>query len=64
MLNLRARIEDLQEQSYEEFFNALAMQFLGKQNKQRLTIILKGTFTKMHVFDYTRLNNLSALSGF
>lgn len=59
------RIEAFKKLTYEEFLN-LARAMLGRTNKRRLAILLKGNIPEDNVFNYTETNirNLQDMSQF
>ncbi len=50
------RIEAFKQLTYSEF-KELTQNFLGKKNKRRVAILLKGSIPEDNVFDYHRLKN-------
>lgn len=54
------RIEGLKELTYEEFLNFSHL-YMGKTNKRRLAILLKGTIPEDKVFSYQRIGDLTQL---
>jgi len=57
---LNQRIKGFEDLTFEEFV-ALAQQFLGRSNKQRLAIFIKGKIPEDVVLDYKKMNSASAL---
>jgi|694.fasta_scaffold03504_12 insulysin len=54
------RIAGFSNLKYGEFLN-LATEFLGKQNKRRLGLLMKGILPENNIFHYTRLSSISQL---
>ncbi len=57
---LDKRIAGLQELSYDEFLSK-TKNFLGRGNKRRFAILLKGILPDSNIFQYQRLNSLQQL---
>lgn len=57
---MNKRIDAMQALSYREFMD-LAKMFLGKQNRQRLGILVKGEIPKEHHLSYTRAQTWNAI---
>lgn len=57
---LKKRIELLEQLNYDEFVK-FAKTFLGRSNKRRLAVMIKGTIPETHEFEYFPIKNLSAL---
>ncbi len=54
------RIQGMEELSYPEFLQ-LSKQFLGRQNKKRLAILVKGAIPKENQFKFNRLRSITEL---
>lgn len=57
---LDKRIEGFKNLTYEEFLN-FSRAYLGKANKRRLGILLKGNIPEENAFNYTRVNDIRQL---
>lgn len=57
---LKKRIELLEQLTYDQFVK-FAKAFLGRSNKQRLAVIIKGNVPESNEFEYLPFKNLSAL---
>ncbi len=57
---LDKRIEGFKNLTYEEFLN-FSRAYMGKANKRRLGILLKGNIPEENAFNYTRVNDIRQL---
>lgn len=57
---MNKRIDALKKMEYPEFI-AYAKQALGRQNKRRLAVLLKGAIPEDNVFDYVPLTNINEI---
>jgi insulysin len=57
---LSKRIDALNALTYDEFLKE-AREFLGRNNKRRLAIMVKGIIPEDNVFDYQRIDNIQQI---